>query len=792
MNDNRSRPFRFSFRPIFRLLAAFVTKGWPYIVVGSVLLTIFSIRFALMLELDTNVMDLLPKNDSAVKDFFQTSRLFGFGDRLLAVIELDERLSDDLAKDFMQRFTELLHQSPMIENVEYKLPTFALKEKERKIEEKFDINYVYYTTAEKNMYLMIIYPVVPSGDVAASEKLMAEVGRLEYEAKRRVEGNITGLKVSYTGGHAIGLEESKCFARNLRVTVLSTLGCVMFLFFLAFRRMRIVLSVGITLGMAVAWTLMIAYFTYGRLNVMTVGFAAILAGLGVDFGIHISNRFLHELSKSTDPFAAVRNTIATTGEAICFGCATTSLAFYSLLLTNFSGASEFGFLMGTGVLLCAVAMIITLPAILLACSMVAGGMENTPLGFTGLGHLGRTAGTWGKPVAVVLLLLILGWTALTLWGRRLPEFDNRMDNMSSRNNPAVALQKKVAKLLGNYLEPVAIVSRNADPEAAIHNLRAVVPRINELSDEGQLVRFASVFKHLPSSEKRNSLLERMRKLRNPGKAMDYIINRMRRAGKKEEFDFLSRAKEPILKILESDISEESISFEDLQRILPDEIFRKFFARDPKTGEYVAVCYLYPVKRIIEEEDVKKLAWQLRVDGQKLKMVGLGLMTGRLERMIQKEFKLVTVCIGLALFAFLGLLYRRLGMTIISMIPLVLSLLATISFMIFFKIDFNYVNVVAFPLIIGIGIDDSIHMVYRYYEGGERNVAVMLEQTGRAVLLTSLTTISGFGSLLFTEHTGLMSLGLITSLGIFFCLITSMFILPGLMLFWEHKRTDERF
>jgi predicted RND superfamily exporter protein len=119
-----------------------------------------------------------------------------------------------------------------------------------------------------------------------------------------------------------------------------------------------------------------------------------------------------------------------------------------------------------------------------------------------------------------------------------------------------------------------------------------------------------------------------------------------------------------------------------------------------------------------------------------------------------------------------------------MLPLLLSLAATISIMIFCDIRLNYMNVVAFPLIIGIGIDDSIHMIYRYYENHERSVGTMVEQTGRAVLLTSLTTMSGFGSLLVTDHSGLMSLGMVTALGIGFCLVTSLLILPGLLLFWE--------
>ena len=130
---------------------------------------------------------------------------------------------------------------------------------------------------------------------------------------------------------------------------------------------------------------------------------------------------------------------------------------------------------------------------------------------------------------------------------------------------------------------------------------------------------------------------------------------------------------------------------------------------------------------------------------------------------------------------LFVIYKRISLVFVSMIPLVMGLTATVILMITFGIKFNYINIIGFPLIIGMGIDDSIHMIYRYFENNDKNIGATIEQTGRAVLLTSLTTMCGFGSLIFTAHSGLMSLGIITVTGIGFCLIASLFVLPGLLM-----------
>ena len=765
----------------FDFLATVVTKGWLLILIVAILLTVISANFAQRLTFDTSIMALLPSDDPAVVDVQEISKLFGKENELIAVVNLDEGIPEELAKEFMDKFASLLMKSPLLEGVEYKLPTLAFKEEARRLEDKLSIVYLFYATPEKDAYLMFLSPTNREESPEFATRLLKAVRDIEYQARKDVHGNVTGLSVTYTGSYVIALEELKAMTRNIRVTALTSIGCALLLFALAFKRVITAIWVGLTLGMALLWTVLIAFMALGSLNLMTVAFAAILAGLGIDFGIHLSNRFLFELSVQEDPYKAIRTTLVTTGDGILFSCLTTALAFYSLLLTDFDGAAQFGFLVGTGIILCTVAMLLVLPSFLLMGAIV---IRRRPMlvDSPGLGTIATVMEKHGSNIAMILILLLGAFHFYIFSKNNFPEFDNRLDSMVFQENRAFAALNDARERFGNYFEHLSLVAKSKDPDEAIRLLHTTVPGIEELTNNGRLMRFEYIFKYLPSADKRKMIVKAVTRRGRPDRTLKYLMKKLKRTpAKEEEYEILLREKKEILHLLRSDLSLESFTYEELKKTLPSVLFDKFFARDRVTGDYLSVCYMYPTKTISEEEDIRELCVALNVDGRRLRMAGMSLMRGKLERLIQRQFKVITVCIAIVLAAMLFLICRRINLVIVSVIPLLMSLVTTISFMVLYDLKLNYMNIVAFPLILGMGIDNSIHMLYRYFESDTRSVRSTVGQAGKAILVTSLTTISGFGSLLLTKHNGLVSLGLITSVGIGACLLTSLFVLPGLLI-----------
>ena len=103
-------------------------------------------------------------------------------------------------------------------------------------------------------------------------------------------------------------------------------------------------------------------------------------------------------------------------------------------------------------------------------------------------------------------------------------------------------------------------------------------------------------------------------------------------------------------------------------------------------------------------------------------------------------------------------------------------------------DINMLNIIAVPLILGIGIDDAVHMIHRYrIEGGGRKIDAVINTTGRAILLTSLTTVAAFGSFMFSLYRGMSTTGIILSIGITVCFFSSVYFLPALIRLAEKLR-----
>ena len=134
----------------------------------------------------------------------------------------------------------------------------------------------------------------------------------------------------------------------------------------------------------------------------------------------------------------------------------------------------------------------------------------------------------------------------------------------------------------------------------------------------------------------------------------------------------------------------------------------------------------------------------------------------------------------AIIVFLLIDFRSIRNTLLGLIPLIMGATWMVGLMALFGIKFNFTNFMALPLIIGIGIDDGVHILHRYKIEGPGKIPVLLRFTGRAILLTSLTTMIGFGSWGLASHRGIASMGQVLFLGVGSCFISSAVVLPALL------------
>jgi len=203
------------------------------------------------------------------------------------------------------------------------------------------------------------------------------------------------------------------------------------------------------------------------------------------------------------------------------------------------------------------------------------------------------------------------------------------------------------------------------------------------------------------------------------------------------------------------------------------------------GRFKTIVYIYPSTGLWEKDRIQAMterilsAVQSQGEGRAF-VTGIQTISDELKRLVRESFKVATALSIAMVFLMLYLHFRNFSLVMLTLTPLLVSVVWMLGTMRLLGIDITILNFVATPLIIGIGIDDGVHIVEKYLYRKARDLGPTLAACGKAVTLTSLTTIFGFSSLFMAEYSGFQSLGLCAILGVFFCWLGSVVLLPLIM------------
>lgn len=213
--------------------------------------------------------------------------------------------------------------------------------------------------------------------------------------------------------------------------------------------------------------------------------------------------------------------------------------------------------------------------------------------------------------------------------------------------------------------------------------------------------------------------------------------------------------------------------------LPDKLKDRFIG---KTGKIL--LQIFSSFDIFDHDKMDVFVKDLRdVDR---KVTGVALQVYESSRIMKDGYVLGGFYALLAIIILVWITFRRILPALLALLPLFLGSLWTLGWMQLFDIPFNLANLVILPIIVGIGVDNGIHIVHRYLENHPDPVKLIFESTGKAVIISSLTSMIGFGSLMIAHHQGIYSIGLLLSVGIGSCLLVSVTILPLLLHYIKEK------
>ncbi len=372
----------------------------------------------------------------------------------------------------------------------------------------------YIVDKDKTMLLLVAQPKYPAQSVAFSTKIMTAIEaatRAELEAAAATTPAIKDLKIEYGGGYEAARTYQSLVGWILFSTLLCSVTGVVALFGFCYRRVGVVFYIGIPLLMVVSWTGGIGCLVFGQLNVISCAFAAVLIGLGIDYAIHIYNRYVEERGKGASVEDSFRVGLAETGWGVLMGMATTCAAFASLLTTRFSQLAEFGVLGALGIALSAPVMLFILPALITWRNIRKTEPPRTlkPINFW-LPQLATLLER--RRHATLILTLGLGAICIALMFVRPVGFDDRMALLRPQQR-AFELNGEIAKVFSNRNPNKLLLLAYGDSEReALEQAAKLTAGCDRLLQRGLINDYESVMRYLPAPSEQDLRLQQLAKI----------------------------------------------------------------------------------------------------------------------------------------------------------------------------------------------------------------------------------------------------------------------------------------
>ncbi len=834
-------------KKILKAIAGFCYRHHLKIIIAALLITVISVYFSLKLEVSTEIIDLLPKDSPVVKTFRRTMSKYGSMDYLIVVIEDKEGEKVENWESFTEGFAGALEEMEEVRNVDYRISdrvrdyyrtTFydyallyldkqelrmvkkkltgesiteemrhnrrllettgsssvkeLIKRDPLRMREVFD-KYIksargklkirfrdgYYFSRDLKMMLMLVKPERPAQDMKFVKSFLKKVKNTEKRVKKKFDAG--DLKISYTGNYAIASSYSDIIKKDILITFLTSFLGVMILFIVTFRRAASLIYVGLPLLMGVLWTLSLAYLLIGSLNLVTSAFCAVLIGLGVDFAIHLFNKYALEKADGKEELKSIELALTETGNGIMTGAFTTAFAFYAMMVTDFRGLYELGFMTGTGIILCLVSMFFVMPSLLVFRSRFPIDTEKFKrIQNFGLSYLVSFVKNHRRVIiaAGVIITVFMGVFSYFV------EFDDNFKHLRPDDNKPLRVQRHLVEKIGSPLRYTLLIAEGKNYREILRKADSIGKKLEELIKRNHVVSYNSLRTFIPPIERQKRNIRWLKKQKKNQPALfdsDKIKKRFKDSLEKSGFNSFEPFQNSIEVVNRALKVDSLLTVEKLKEAGVGDLVSRFLSK--KNGSYELVTYVYPNLKNSSGRSIDQLVKSFE-DMPDVKMIGMKILGRELKRIVERDTAFAAVLALLGVFGFMFYHFRGIKIVGLAVLPLCISVLWLIGTMSLLRIHFNLINICVLPIIIGIGIDDGIHIVHHYLEDAHRNVVETATLTGRAVIITSLTTIVGFGSLLFANYPGIASVGVVSILGVFYALLATVTLLPALLVVFE--------
>jgi hopanoid biosynthesis associated RND transporter like protein HpnN len=564
---------------------------------------------------------------------------------------------------------------------------------------------------------------------------------------------------------------------------------------LALRWVRIILAVFMCVAVGLAMTAAVGMLLVGTLNLISVYFAVLFVGLGVDFGIQFSVRYRAERHDVDEVHEALLQTGRHAGAPLTLAALATAAGFLSFLPTVYKGVSELGLIAGIGMLIAFATSVTLLPALL---SVLKPPSEPEQLGYSALAPVDRFLERHRIAILIVTAVVVIAGLPLLYWLR----FDFNPINLRSPKTEAVSTYLALKNDPDSGFNDIQVLAPSLEAADQIATKLRALPEVKRVltlssfipADQQQklplIQNAAKVLLPLlnptapsqPPTDAQNvsmmgSTVDALRRLAGNGTGSGAVAAR-RLA---DAMAALSKADPAVRQRLQDIIVQPlRIALDDLRTLLtarevtranlPPDLVREWVTAEGKARVDVA-----PSGDAADNEVLQKFARAVQAVAPEATEGPISILEARREVVV--AFIEAGACALLSIGVLLWLTLRRFGDVLLTLVPLLLAGVVTLEICVLIDLPLNFANIIALPLLLGVGVAFKIYYIMAWRAGQTNLLQSVLT---RAVTFSACTTATAFGSLWFSSHPGTSSMGKLLAISLLTTMAAAALFQPVLM------------
>lgn len=685
----------------------------------------------------------------------------------------------------------------------------------------------YMLSNNNKMGIAVIQPTFTMEDILG---MTPGVNAIESAVKDL--GEELGINVGLTGMVVVGRDEMVTSEEGIVLSSMLAFIVIILIMIFVFRMFSVPFISGIPLIMGIVWTTGMSGFIIHRLNIMTAMYLVALLGLGIDYAIHLLSSFIQERDEGMEFTEAIRNAIVKSGSGILTGGLTTATAFFALIIAETEMIKELGFVAGMGIVCELIAMIMFIPPLLGFREYrrnKKGKSENKI--FRTVKIRSDAASGIGKLLVKTPVLFAVAMFAIgIIFAVQAPrvELETNLMEMEAEGLESIILQDVLVDEFGMAPDSLSIISSD------IAELKEMGDRLDDLSSVKTADSLGPYYVSPSDIESRGVLIrefsDRLQTV-EPGDSIDesLLLDELYRleqnliemgdmaymgnmnkllhtigivTGFNDDGDKVSESSfDRLFSLLENDEASGSSLTELQRRMVPilknklltmasdDPVSLDMLPSDLKDS-YISRDGTQYLMNIIPtqnpwEGDFRDI-YNKQISTVTDRGTGMILAGDQLTFMAEQDGVKAAIVALIVVFLILLLDFRNTKLVIMTMVSLLLSFLTLFGFMAIAGIKFDFLNIIVVPLLIGIGVDNAVHINHRYLYEGKGRMAVVISKTGTALLLTSLTTIVGFASFIPSVMRAMRSTGIVLSIAMAIAFTFSVLFHPALIIIVSEK------